>query len=75
MNKPGYKTTEFWMTAITSIVAAVIALLSVRGLLSNEEGELWLQLAQTLAATISPIVIAIVTAVYTNGRSKVKAGQ
>jgi hypothetical protein len=35
--------------------------------MSNEEGELWLQLAQGLAAFIAPI--GIVTAVCTNGRS------
>lgn len=73
--KPGYQTSEFWLTAVTNIAAAIIAILAFRGLLSHEEGELWLQLAQVLAATVSPIVIAIVTAVYTNGRAKVKATQ
>jgi uncharacterized membrane-anchored protein YitT (DUF2179 family) len=56
-------------------VAAIIAILAFRGLVSNEEGELWLQLAQVLAAFIAPIVIGIVTAVYTNGRSNLKANQ
>jgi uncharacterized membrane-anchored protein YitT (DUF2179 family) len=73
--KPGFQTTEFWLTAVTNIVAAIIAILAFRGLVSNEEGELWLQLAQVLAAFIAPIVIGIVTAVYTNGRSNLKANQ
>ena len=39
------ETSEFWVTAFVNVVAAVIAILAARGLVSNEEGALWVQLA------------------------------
>lgn len=73
--KPGYKTTEFWVTAIVNIAAAVVAILAARGLLATDEGDLWVSLVQALATAIAPVVMGIVTAAYTNARAKVKAGQ
>lgn len=71
--KPGYKTTEFWMTAIVNLVASVMAILAARGLLTNEESQLWLALVQSIAVAVLPIVMAVVTKSYTDGRAKVKA--
>jgi uncharacterized membrane protein YccC len=60
--KPGYKTTEFWMTVVT----AVITLLIGYGIMSSEEGELWLG----LVAALLPAVIAVAS--YSISRSIVK---
>ena len=71
--KPGYKTTEFWITAAVNIAAAIIAILAARGLIKSVEGSLYLALVQALAVTVAPLVMAIVTAKYVEGRSLVKA--
>ena len=72
--KTGLKTTEFWITAAVNIVAAVIAILAGRGLVTQQESELWVVLAQALATAIAPIVMAIVTTGYVNARAQVKTG-
>jgi hypothetical protein len=71
--KSGIKTTEFWLTAVVNIAAAVVAILSFRGLMSGQEGELWVTLVQAIAAAVAPLVMAVVTAAYTKGRTIVKA--
>ncbi len=72
--KTGFKTSEFWITAAVNIVAAVVAILAARGLVVQQEAELWVVLAQALATAIAPIVMAIVTTSYVNSRAQVKAG-
>ena len=70
--KSGLKTTEFWVTAAVNIVAAVIAILAGRGLVTQQESELWVVLAQSLATAIAPIVMAIVSTSYIKSRGLVK---
>ena len=72
---PGYKTTEFWMTAITAIAAPIIAILVTRGYIPTEESSMWLDLVNALAVPISLLVSSIVVSVYTNGRRAVKEAQ
>ena len=71
--KPGYKTTEFWITAVANIAGSVIALLAGYGLMKSDEGELWLALAQSLALAVIPLVLAFVNGRYINSRAQVKA--
>lgn len=71
--KPGIKTTEFWITAVVNIVAAVVAILAARGLVVQSEAELWVVLAQALATAIAPIVMAVVTNSYVQSRAQVKS--
>ncbi|MGD2079027.1 MAG: hypothetical protein PVH18_11635 [Chloroflexota bacterium] len=73
--KPGYKTTEFWVTAVVNIIAAVLALLAVRGLVSETEADLWLTIGKTVVAAVAPAVIAFTTGRYINARAQVKARQ
>lgn len=61
--KPGIYTSEFWLTAVANICGALLALLAGYRLITQEEGALWLALAQALAAAIVPLALA-----YTNGR-------
>lgn len=67
--KPGYKTTEFWVTAATNLVAALLALLVGRGVLVAEESSL----VQDLALATIPLVAAVVNAAYIHSRGQVKA--
>ena len=70
--KNGISTTEFWVTAIVNIVAAVVALLAVRGLLTEEEGELWVELSRSLVLIVAPIVMAYTSVRYAQARTELK---
>ena len=71
--KPGYKTTEFWITAVVNIAGAVIALLAGYGIIKNEEGTLWLALVQALALALVPLMLAYVNGRYIQSRAQIKA--
>lgn len=73
--KPGYKTTEFWITAVSNIVGAVIAILAARGLVSQEEGALWLTLIQAVAVAAIPVALAFINGRYINSRAAIKTAQ
>ena len=73
MVKPGIKTTEFWITAVVNIVSAVLAIMAARGLVAQEESELWVVLAQAIAVAVAPIVMAITTNGYVQARARVKS--
>jgi hypothetical protein len=72
--KPGIQTTEFWQTAVINIILATLTIMAYKGLLTAGEAELWLELAEALAAALLPIAMALITAAYSNSRAKVKAG-
>jgi membrane protein DedA with SNARE-associated domain len=71
--KPGIQTSEFWLTAVTNICGAIVALLAGYGLISREEGELWLALAQALALAVIPLALAYTNGRYIEGRTIVKS--
>jgi len=66
------ETSEFWITAFVNIVAAIVAILAARGLVSAEEGELWVQLALAIATAVAPLVMAIVSKAYIEGRTQLR---
>ena len=68
--KPGKKTTEFYMVALVNAVAAIVSILAIRGLVTAEEGELYI----ALVAAVAPIVMAYTTAQYAQARAQVKTG-
>lgn len=70
-----WKTPEFWTMAIVNIASAIVAILATRGLLSAEEGQLWVQLVAALATPIALIVIGIVTKQYLAGQTAVRTGR
>ena len=72
--KPGIKTSEFWIAAVSNIVGAILALLAGYGLVKGEESELWLTLIQSVAVTVIPMSLAIINATYITSRAKVKIG-
>lgn len=68
----GIKTTEFWIAAAVNVAAAIVAILAARGLLSQEEGSLWVKVVEALATVIAPLVMGIVTKAYIDARRDVK---
>ena len=60
------------MTAIGSLVAAVIPLLIAYGLLDEAQGQLWAGLVMAVAAIVVPIVIGSMVKAYAAGRTEVK---
>ena len=70
--EPGYKTTEFWMTAIGAIVAAVIPLLVAYKVLDEAQGQLWAALVLAVAGVVVPVVIGSIVKNYTESRMVIK---
>lgn len=70
--KPGIKTTEFWVTAGTNIALAIVGILALRGLISSDEGELWVQLVSAVLVAVVPMAMAIVATFYNKSRAEVK---
>jgi VIT1/CCC1 family predicted Fe2+/Mn2+ transporter len=70
--KPGYKTTEFWLTAIASILGALVPIVIAYGLLTAEEAEMWLNLILAVAAVVVPIVLLNSATKYTQSRTSLK---
>ncbi len=66
------KTPEFWVTVVTNIVAAVVAILAARGILSAEEGDLWIQLASAVVLPVALLVIGQVNKSYIAAQSAVR---
>ncbi len=69
------KTPEFWVTVVTNIVAAVVAILAARGILSAEEGDLWIQLASAVVLPVALLVIGQVNKSYINGLTSIRETQ
>lgn len=66
------KTPEFWVTVVTNIVAAIVAILAARGILSAEEGQLWIQLASAIVLPVALLVIGQVNKSYIAAQSAVR---
>ena len=73
--KPGVKTTEFWLTAVSNITGAVLAVMAAYGLLNNDDADLWLALVQALAVVVIPLALAFVNGRYIAARAEVKRGE
>jgi hypothetical protein len=71
--KPGYRTSEFWITVVVNLAAAVLAVVAHYGLLTDDESALWLALVRAAAAIAAPLVMAIVSREYIRGRTQVKS--
>jgi membrane protein YdbS with pleckstrin-like domain len=70
--EPGYKTTEFWLSAVVTVLAAAMPLFVAYQLLSQEEADLWAGLILAVAAVVVPIVIGQVAKTYTQSRTSLK---
>lgn len=72
--KPGFKTTEFWVVAVVNIITAFIGILAIRGLVTAQEGDLYIAIGSTVVAAIAPLVLAYTTTRYAQVRAQVKTG-
>lgn len=70
--KAGIKTSEFWITAVVNIAGSILAIFAAYGLVKADETNLWLTLVQSLAVTVIPLTMAIVSSSYIQSRAKVK---
>lgn len=73
--KPGYKTSEFWITAIANIVGASLAILAIRGLVSSEESALYIELLNAITPAVVPLVLAYINGKYIKSRESVKVAE
>lgn len=73
--KPGIQTTEFWLTAVSNVCGAAMALLAGYGVISYEEGEQWLALVQALALAVIPLALAYTNGRYIEARTTIKSVQ
>ena len=69
---PGIHTSEFWLTAVSNIIGAILAILSAYGLIAHEAETLWLTLAQAIGVAVIPIALALINQAYINGRVNIK---
>jgi len=70
--KPGWKTTEFWLTGVTVLIGALIGIFVVYGVLTKEQAEAWTQLLIAFAGLVIPVAIAWATIRYGQGRAELK---
>ena len=70
---PGIKTSEFWLTAVSNLAGAIIAILAAYGIVTDDNQELWLSLVQAVAVAVIPISLAFINGRYINSRSDIKA--
>ena len=70
-----YKTPEFWISALTGIVTAAIAVLIARGLLTEAEGQLWAQLAAAIIGPVAIVVLGMVAKGYTSHMTAVRVAR
>lgn len=63
MEKPGWQTTEFWITILSTLIGALV----LSGVIGQGEADSWLEL-------LAPLLNALVPAVYIWSRTKVKIG-
>jgi hypothetical protein len=72
IGKSGVKTSEFWLTFIANVVGSIVAILAARGLLTQEEGDLWMALIQSIAVGVIPLALAYVNGQYIQSRRDIK---
>lgn len=72
MEKPGIKTSEFWLAAIGSLAVATIGVLIAYGVVTQEQAAVWQNLVTAIAAIAVPVAIAWIGTAYTKARTSIK---
>jgi membrane protein YdbS with pleckstrin-like domain len=67
--KPGYQTSEFWLTFVKLLLSPVLLLLVAYQVVTQPEAELWKAL---VLAILDGVASAGAVAMYTHGRARVK---
>ena len=72
LDKTGLLTTEFWMSAVSTLFLAVFGVLIIYNILTEEQAAAWMSLAVAVTAIVIPLAIAAITNNYTTARSEQK---
>lgn len=72
MEKPGIKTTEFWVSTLTIVAGSIISLLVTYNVLNSEEASAWMRVLVSFIPLIAMILSAWVATNYTGSRTEVK---
>lgn len=70
--KPGYKTTEFYVTLFVNLIAAVLTVMVASALVSQEQANAINALALAVAGIVPIFAGAFVAGRYVSGRAAVK---
>ena len=66
--KPGWKTTEFWVT----VAVQIVGLMAAAGIFTSEQASHWQRVAEMAGGLVAMIVSNIA---YAQGRAKVKSAE
>jgi len=69
MPKPGFKTSEFWLTLAVALIQSAFPILLLYEVITVKEAEVWEMALMTL---LSAVAVGVPTATYSYGRSRVK---
>lgn len=69
---PGKQTSEFKLTAASTLINAILMLLVGYGLLTQEQSGLWASVFMAGAVFVLPLATALMTKEYTRGRTALK---
>lgn len=68
----GVKTSEFWLTAVGNLFAAIFMILLMYKVVTTEEAQIWKEAIALVTAFVVPTVSAMTTREYTRGRTTIK---
>ena len=66
---------DYWMNAISMVLAALVPIVVTYGLLTQETAELWVALIMALAAVIVPVVITQTAQNWTKQRAVIEVAR
>jgi heme/copper-type cytochrome/quinol oxidase subunit 4 len=67
--KPGFKTSEFWISLILVVIQTVFQLILLLYALANNEAEVW---PAALMTSLSVVAVCATTGIYSYSRGMVK---
>jgi len=73
MVKPGYKSTEFWITTITMLLAAVLGVLTTQGVLAEDAASAIQQIGGVLIGVVVPLILGWLGNQYIRARTSLKS--
>ena len=76
--KEGFRTTEFYLTLLIALAGVVVtpalAIIVMRGVIPQEEAQLWEVMLLAVIAVLSQVIAGATTAHYTGNRTALKRG-
>lgn len=69
---PGYKTTEFWLSLVSALLATGLPLLVAYGYLTTEEAELWKAFVMAVALAVVSVALIWGAQAYAEKRTALK---